>query len=82
MSHDSTLWSHDLSVLPPQLLSVSGNQDLCYYNTLCSHPWYIDSSNTIIAFNNIFSNIGYLVLGVLVILLAYRRWVWYRVTAM
>jgi len=61
-----------------QLLSVSGNQDICYYNTLCSHPWYINSSHTIIAFNNIFSNIGYFILGVLVILLTYRRRVIYR----
>ena len=59
-------------------MNVSGNQDICYHNTLCSHPiWSADHSNTIIAFNNIVSNIvsniGYLVLGVLIILLAYRR---------
>ena len=62
-------------LLPPQqLMNVSGNQDICYHNTLCSHPiWSPDPSNTIIAFNNIVSNIGYLVLGILIILLAYRR---------
>ncbi|XP_030834527.1 SID1 transmembrane family member 2-like [Strongylocentrotus purpuratus] len=38
--------------------NVTGNQDSCYYNFLCAKPlsWFS-------AFNNMFSNIGYVVLG-------------------
>ncbi|XP_044738030.1 SID1 transmembrane family member 1-like [Chrysoperla carnea] len=49
-------------------LIETGNQDLCYYNFLCAHPLGFLSD-----FNHVFSNIGYVVLGILFILLVYRR---------
>ena len=60
-------------IICSQLLNVSGNEDLCYYNSLCSHPWRISSTLTLSALNNIISNIGYFILGFLFILIAYRR---------
>lgn len=36
-----------------------GNQDLCYYNFLCAHPLGYLSD-----FNHVFSNIGYVILGI------------------
>ncbi|KAH0549927.1 SID1 transmembrane family member 1-like [Cotesia glomerata] len=50
------------------VLHVTGNQDLCYYNFLCSHPffWFSD-------FNHVFSNFAYILLGLLFILLTYVR---------
>lgn len=59
--------------IPRQLLNISGNEDLCYYNSLCSHPWHISRTLTLSSLNNIISNVGYLVLGFLFILIAYRR---------
>ncbi|XP_023929961.1 SID1 transmembrane family member 1-like [Lingula anatina] len=50
------------------VLHVTGNQDLCYYNFLCSHPLGVLSS-----FNNVFSNIGYIMLGLLFLGLTWRR---------
>ncbi|BFZ13846.1 hypothetical protein BsWGS_16884 [Bradybaena similaris] len=52
-----------------RVLNASGNQDLCYYNFDCAHPLrpYLSS------FNNVFSNIGYVMLGILFILIVYRR---------
>ncbi|XP_054277940.1 SID1 transmembrane family member 1-like [Macrosteles quadrilineatus] len=50
------------------VLISSGNQDLCYYNFLCSHRLLFMSD-----FNHVFSNIGYLLFGVLFLLLTYRR---------
>ncbi|CAB3237559.1 unnamed protein product [Arctia plantaginis] len=38
----------------------TGNQDLCYYNFLCAHPLGFLSD-----FNHVYSNIGYVVLGVI-----------------
>lgn len=73
--HVCYMISYDIimtSFLLMQLLIVSGNNDLCYYNSLCSHP-VRNNMFTISAFNNVFSNIGYFVLGVLFILIAYRR---------
>lgn len=43
-----------------QLLNTSGNQDQCYYNFKCAYPVGVLS-----AFNNIWSNIGYVMLGAL-----------------
>ena len=68
---------HDVigTITPPllmQLLTMSGNNDICYYNSLCSHSWRT-SRFTLTAFNNLCSNIGYFVLGFLFILIAYRR---------
>lgn len=51
-----------------KVLNVTGNLDICYYNFNCAHPWGLVSS-----FNNIFSNIGYVSLGILFLLLVYRR---------
>ncbi|KAK6622147.1 hypothetical protein RUM44_001954 [Polyplax serrata] len=45
-------------------LNQSGKEDLCYYNFLCSHPLWFFSD-----FNHVFSNIGYLILGTLFIIL-------------
>lgn len=54
------------------MLNETGNQDLCYYNFLCSHslklgPWKFSD------FNHIFSNIGYVFFGLLFILITYKR---------
>ncbi|CAI2738048.1 unnamed protein product [Dicrocoelium dendriticum] len=43
-----------------QALVASGNEDLCYYNFECARPLGIFT-----AFNNIISNAGYVLLGVL-----------------
>lgn len=51
-----------------QALSETGDQDLCYYNFLCAHPLGFLSD-----FNHVFSNIGYVALGTLFMLLVYRR---------
>lgn len=51
-----------------KVLDQSGNQDLCYYNFLCSHRLSIISD-----FNHIFSNIGYILLGMLFLLIVYSR---------
>ncbi|KAJ9594365.1 hypothetical protein L9F63_014207, partial [Diploptera punctata] len=50
------------------VLNQTGNQDLCYYNFLCAHPFGFLSD-----FNHVFSNSGYFLLGLLFILLTYRR---------
>lgn len=50
------------------VLHVTGNQDLCYYNFLCSHPFFGFSD-----FNHVFSNFAYVLLGLLFILLTYVR---------
>ncbi|XP_048773289.1 SID1 transmembrane family member 1-like [Ostrea edulis] len=51
-----------------KVLNVTGDLDICYYNFNCAHPWGQVSS-----FNNIFSNIGYVSLGILFLILVYRR---------
>ncbi|XP_059141458.1 SID1 transmembrane family member 1-like [Physella acuta] len=52
-----------------RVLTSTGNQDICYYNFACSHPLksYLSS------FNNVFSNIGYVLLGLLFIGIVFRR---------
>ncbi|XP_076686693.1 SID1 transmembrane family member 1 [Andrena cerasifolii] len=50
------------------VLHVTGNEDLCYYNFLCAHPFGLLSD-----FNHVFSNIGYVMLGLLFIFLTYSR---------
>ncbi|KAK5638986.1 hypothetical protein RI129_013281 [Pyrocoelia pectoralis] len=50
------------------VLNDTGNQDLCYYNFLCAHPLGFISD-----FNHLFSNIGYIVFGILFILLVCKR---------
>lgn len=51
-----------------RIVNLTGNQDLCYYNFLCSHQVWVFSD-----FNHVYSNIGYILLGILFILLVWRR---------
>ncbi|XP_028412696.1 SID1 transmembrane family member 1-like isoform X2 [Dendronephthya gigantea] len=51
-----------------RVLNASGDQDICYYNFYCSRPLGPVSS-----FNNVYSNIGYVMLGILFFLLVWRR---------
>ncbi len=46
----------------------SGDQDMCYYNFYCAIPAMIFSN-----FNNIFSNIYYLIFGILFLILTWHR---------
>ncbi|XP_076000244.1 SID1 transmembrane family member 2 isoform X2 [Genypterus blacodes] len=50
------------------VVNVTGNQDICYYNFLCAHPL-----GALSAFNNILSNLGYVMLGFLFLLIVLRR---------
>ncbi|KAL7305985.1 hypothetical protein TKK_0001455 [Trichogramma kaykai] len=50
------------------MLHVTGNQDLCYYNFLCSHPLMSLSD-----FNHVLSNLGYVMLGLLFMTIVYTR---------
>jgi len=50
------------------VLHSTGNQDLCYYNYLCSHPLWLLSD-----FNHVYSNIGYIMLGILFLILVFRK---------
>lgn len=50
------------------VLHITGNQDMCYYNFLCAHPLRLFSD-----FNHVFSNVGYILLGLLFIFLTYTR---------
>uniref|UniRef100_A0A5S6QL09 SID1 transmembrane family member 1 n=1 Tax=Trichuris muris TaxID=70415 RepID=A0A5S6QL09_TRIMR len=47
---------------------TTGNQDICYYNFECAHPFL-----GIMAFNSVFSNIGYILLGFLFLILVWIR---------
>ncbi|XP_030890294.1 LOW QUALITY PROTEIN: SID1 transmembrane family member 1 [Leptonychotes weddellii] len=51
-----------------RVANTTGNQDICYYNFLCAHPLGVLS-----AFNNIFSNLGYVLLGFLFLLIVLHR---------
>ncbi|KAF0030733.1 hypothetical protein F2P81_017464 [Scophthalmus maximus] len=51
-----------------QVVNVTGNQDICYYNFLCAHPL-----GALSAFNNILSNLGYVMLGLLFLLIVLKR---------
>ncbi|XP_035963070.1 SID1 transmembrane family member 1 isoform X4 [Halichoerus grypus] len=53
--------------------NTTGNQDICYYNFLCAHPLGVLS-----AFNNIFSNLGYVLLGFLFLLIVLHRDILHR----
>ncbi len=56
-------------VLQYQLnIDSSGNEDICYFNFLCTRQFA-----TLTAFNNVFSNIGYCALGLLFLIIVYRR---------
>ncbi|XP_032495529.1 LOW QUALITY PROTEIN: SID1 transmembrane family member 2 [Phocoena sinus] len=50
------------------VVNVTGNQDICYYNFLCAHPL-----GNLSAFNNILSNLGYILLGLLFLLVILQR---------
>lgn len=50
------------------ILHVTGNEDICYYNFLCAHPL-----GFITDFNHVFSNIGYVFLGILFIIITYTK---------
>uniref|UniRef100_A0A4W6DS14 SID1 transmembrane family member 2 n=1 Tax=Lates calcarifer TaxID=8187 RepID=A0A4W6DS14_LATCA len=50
------------------VVNVTGNQDICYYNFLCAHPL-----GALSAFNNILSNLGYVMLGLLFLLIVLKR---------
>ncbi|XP_071044325.1 SID1 transmembrane family member 1 isoform X2 [Parasteatoda tepidariorum] len=51
-----------------RIVNLTGNQDVCYYNFLCSHQVGVFSD-----FNHVYSNIGYVMLGLLFLLLVWRR---------
>ncbi|KAG7295643.1 hypothetical protein JYU34_021921 [Plutella xylostella] len=51
-----------------RLLNQSGNQDLCYFNFLCAHPLLVLSD-----FNHVYSNIGYILLGLLFLAVVWMR---------
>ncbi|KAM5276601.1 SID1 transmembrane family member 1 isoform 1-T2 [Hipposideros larvatus] len=55
------------------VVNVTGNQDICYYNFLCAHPFGVLS-----AFNNILSNLGHVLLGFLFLLIVLRRDILHR----
>ncbi|OXB76239.1 UNVERIFIED_CONTAM: hypothetical protein H355_014647 [Colinus virginianus] len=55
------------------VVNVTGNQDICYYNFLCAHPLGVLS-----AFNNILSNVGHMLLGLLFLLIVLRRNILHR----
>ncbi|XP_072048747.1 SID1 transmembrane family member 1-like, partial [Amphiura filiformis] len=56
-------------VLTYQLVvNTTGNEDTCYYNFLCAIPYGVLS-----AFNNVFSNVGYMMLGILYLFLVWRK---------
>ena len=46
----------------------TGNQDMCYYNFLCAHPLGAVSD-----FNHVFSNLGYVMLGILFVIIVWRK---------
>ncbi|XP_030632635.1 SID1 transmembrane family member 2-like [Chanos chanos] len=50
------------------VFNKTGNQDICYYNFLCAHPLGPVSS-----FNNILSNLGYVMLGLLFLVIVLMR---------
>lgn len=50
------------------VVNKTGDEDICYYNFECAYKVGFLS-----AFNNVYSNIGYIMLGMLFIILVYRR---------
>ncbi|XP_019878663.2 SID1 transmembrane family member 1 [Aethina tumida] len=57
-----------LVIIYQKVLNRTGEQDLCYYNFLCAHPL-----GSISDFNHVFSNVGYVLLGVLFLGIVYNR---------
>ncbi|KAF5399561.1 SID1 transmembrane family member [Paragonimus heterotremus] len=57
-----------LIMIYQKTLIETGNEDLCYYNFACARPFGIFT-----AFNNIISNLGYVMLGLLFLAVTARR---------
>ncbi|CAG9819072.1 unnamed protein product [Phaedon cochleariae] len=57
-----------LVVTYQRIVNQSGNEDLCYYNFLCAHPSFGFSD-----FNHIYSNIGYVMFGIIYIFVVLDR---------
>nr|CAH7761580.1 unnamed protein product [Callosobruchus chinensis] len=57
-----------LVVTYQRVLNQTGQQDLCYYNFLCAHPLGLLSD-----FNHVFSNIAYILLGTLFLIITCIR---------
>ncbi|XP_029429178.1 SID1 transmembrane family member 2 isoform X2 [Rhinatrema bivittatum] len=55
------------------VVNLTGNQDICYYNFLCAHPL-----GNLSAFNNILSNLGYIMLGLLFLFIVLQREISYN----
>ena len=51
----------------------SGNLDTCYYNYLCQYPYGAFND-----FGHVFSNFGYIILGLLFKLIVWLRWSDYK----
>ncbi|XP_055335998.1 SID1 transmembrane family member 1-like isoform X2 [Paramacrobiotus metropolitanus] len=51
-----------------RVMESTGNMDMCYYNFECSHP-----TGRINDFNHVYSNIGYVALGLLFCLIVWKR---------
>ncbi|KAK5644970.1 hypothetical protein RI129_006270 [Pyrocoelia pectoralis] len=51
-----------------RMVHSSGSLDFCYYNFLCAHPFF-DISD----FNHIYSNIGYVFMGILFLIITIYR---------
>ncbi|XP_076974477.1 SID1 transmembrane family member 1 isoform X2 [Tamandua tetradactyla] len=56
-----------------KVVNVTGNQDICYYNFLCARPLGFLS-----AFNNVLSNVGHVLLGLLFLLIVWQRDILHR----
>nr|CAI5856012.1 unnamed protein product [Callosobruchus analis] len=57
-----------LVVTYQRIVNITGNEDMCYYNFRCAHPAFGLSD-----FNHVFSNIGYVVFGIVFILVVMDR---------
>ena len=57
-----------LVIIYQKVLNDTGDQDLCYYNFLCAHPL-----GDLTDFNHVYSNLGYVLLGLLFIILTARK---------
>ena len=56
----------------------SGNKDMCYYNFQCAYPFQISSTFRISDFNHLFSNIGYVIMGLLSLFCIRRHQIWIK----
>ncbi|KAG5866897.1 hypothetical protein JTB14_037848 [Gonioctena quinquepunctata] len=57
-----------LVVTYQRIVYKTGNEDMCYYNFLCAHPAF-----GFIDFNHIYSNIGYVLFGIIFIIVVVDR---------